>query len=227
MPPVVADPLDNTRFFFLGQRLYRYTRTGTSTWSNVQWSTFDFTVGGAAWMSALDFAPSDPQRAYAVNEEGRLFWSADHGVTWTQSSSIGGGPQYFYGQSIEAHPHNPLVAAVGGSGYSTAGVRRTFDGGVTWLALTTGLPQTLVYDLAWATDGSGDLYAATESGPYRYDTQQLTWVPIAENRTPITTWWSVEIVNQGRTARFGSYGRGIWDYELPPPPPMGLRPTLR
>ncbi|MBI5363145.1 MAG: hypothetical protein HZA53_08195 [Planctomycetes bacterium] len=224
MPPVVADPLDNTRFFFLGHRLWRYTRTGTSTWANAQWSTQDFTVGGGAWMSALDFAPTNPQRAYAVNDVGRLFWSTDHGVTWTLSSSVGGGAQYFYGQDVEAHPENPLIAVVGGSGYSTAGVRRTLDGGVTWSALTAGLPQTLVYDLAWATDGSEDVYAATESGPYRWDAQHSTWLAISENRTPITTYWSVEIVDQGRTARFGTYGRGIWDYALPEPPPRYLRP---
>lgn len=227
MPPVIADPLDNTRFFFAGQRLYRYTRTGTNTWTSAQWSTFDFTVGGAAWMSALDFAPSDPQRAYAANDRGRLFWSTDHGVTWTMSSSTGGTPQYFYGQDVEAHPTNPLVAVVGGSGYSTAGVRRTQDGGATWQPLVTGLPATLVYDLAWATDGSDDIYAATESGPWRYDNDHATWIAISENRTPITTYWSVEIANQGRTARFGTYGRGIWDFELPPPPPHYYGPPQR
>ncbi len=227
LPPVIGDPLDNSRFFFPAQRLYRYTRTGPGTWTSAQWSTFDFTVGGAAWMSALDFAPADPQRAYGANDRGRLFWSTDHGVTWNLSSSTGGTPQYFYGQDVEANPTNPLVAVVGGSGYSTAGVRRTQDGGITWQALTTGLPATLVYDLAWSIDGSDDIYAATESGPYRYDADHSQWIPISENRTPMTTYWSVEIVNQGRTARFGTYGRGIWDFELPPPPPLYLGPPSR
>ncbi|MBK7874720.1 MAG: hypothetical protein IPJ77_03050 [Planctomycetes bacterium] len=227
LPPVVADPLDNTRFFFLGQRLFRYTRTGTNTWASAQWSTQDFTLGGAAWLSALDFSRTDPQRAYAVNDRGRFFWSTDHGVTWTPSSSVGPTSHYFYGQDVEVHPTNALIAVAGGSGYSTAPVRRTSDGGVTWNAFANGLPSTLVYDLAWATDGSEDVYAATENGPYRYDAQQFHWVAISENRTPITTYWSVEIVNQGRTARFATYGRGIWDFELPPPPPMYIRPELR
>ncbi|MFO1009159.1 MAG: hypothetical protein U1F29_03770 [Planctomycetota bacterium] len=224
LPPVVADPLDVTRFFFLGSRLYRYTRTGASTWTSAQWSTQDFTAGGGAWMSALDFAPTNAQRAYAVNDVGRFFASTDHGVTWTLSSSVGPGAQYFYGQDVEVHPTNPLIAVAGGSGYSTAPVRRTSDGGATWTPFSVGLPSTLVYDLAWATDGSDDLYAATESGPYRYDAQHFTWLAISENRTPITTYWSVEIVDQGRTARFGTYGRGIWDYALPPPPPIYVRP---
>lgn len=225
LPPVVADPANNGRFFFLGHRLWRYARVGTTnTWTYAQWSTFDFTFGGGSWMSALDFAPTDPQRAYAVNDVGRFFRSTDGGVTWMASSSIGPGSHYFYGQAVEVHPENPLIAVAGGSGYSTAPVRRTTDGGVTWAPGAAGLPSTLVYDLAWATDGSEDLYAATEAGPFRYDAQQFVWVPISENRTPITTYWSVEIVNQGRTARFGTHGRGIWDFELPPPPPMYIRP---
>lgn len=225
LPPVVADPLDNRRFFFLGHRLWRYVRSGTtSTWNVAQWSAQDFTAGGGSWMSALDFAPTNAQRAYAVNDAGRFFWSTNGGVNWNLSSSVGPGSHYFYGQDVEVHPDNPLIAVAGGSGYSTAPVRRTSDGGATWNPFSVGLPSTLVYDLAWATDGSEDMYAATESGPFRYDAQHFTWMPISENRTPITTYWSVEIVNQGRTARFGTYGRGIWDYALPEPPPLYIRP---
>jgi len=219
LPMVTADPLDPNKFFFCGDKLYRYTRIG-NTWGSAQHSTFNFLTGGATYITAVAFAPTDPQRVYAANNAGRLFRSVDHGTNWTESANAGPSPHYFYGNTIAVHPTNPLEAVVGGSGYSTAGVRRTLDGGATWAALTTGLPATLVYDLAYAEDGTGDIYAATEAGAWRYVRANASWVNIMLAGTPITLYWSVEAVPGRDLMRFGTYARGIWDYRLPSAPPV-------
>ncbi|MBL8860444.1 MAG: hypothetical protein JNK02_00385 [Planctomycetes bacterium] len=219
LPMVTADPLDPNRFFFCGDKLYRYTRIGNN-WSSAAHTTFNFLTGGATYITAVAFAPSDPQRMYAANNAGRLFTSANHGVGWVESANTGPSPHYFYGNSIAVHPTNPLEAVVGGSGYSTAGVRRTLDGGATWSALTNGLPATLVYDLAYAEDGTGDVYAAAESGAWRFVRATGAWVNILEVGTPITLYWSVEAVPERHLMRFGTYARGIWDYRLPTAPPI-------
>ncbi len=214
LPMVTADPLDANTFFFAGDQLYRYVRAGNA-WNPVVHTGFNFLTGGAAYLTAVAFAPSNAQRMYAVNSAGRLFTSANHGVAWTESANSGPSPHYFYGNTIAVHPIDPLEAVVGGSGYSTAGVRRTLDGGVTWSALTTGLPATLVYDLAYAEDGSGDIYAATEAGAWRYVRANGTWVNVLQLGTPVTLYWSVEAVPSRNLMRFGTYSRGIWDYDLP------------
>ncbi|MFT7478594.1 MAG: photosystem II stability/assembly factor-like uncharacterized protein, partial [Gammaproteobacteria bacterium] len=213
LPPVVADPLDTTAFFFLARELYRYTRVNTNNWNPVQHSAQSF-GGAGSYLSAMAFAPTDPQRAYAVNDIGRMWSSTDRGVTWTESATNGANSHYFYGSALAVHPTDALEAVVGGSGYSEPGVRRTLDGGVTWQPLIDGLPSTLTYDLTYAKDGTGDIYAATEIGAYRWRRDLEVWVDIMENDAPSTLYWSVEAVPALNRIRYGTYGRGIWDYEI-------------
>jgi hypothetical protein len=85
------------------------------------------------------------------------------------------------------------------------------------------LPPTLIYDLAYGNDGS--VYAATETGPYRWHPSLNSWQSLAEPGLPITTFWSVEVVDNGSVARFATYGRGIWDWRVGPP--IGLAAVVR
>lgn len=215
LPPIVADPLDAASYFFCGDRLHRFTRTGPNSWTPSLHSAQDFGAGAASYLTALAFAPSDPQRAYAVDDAGRLYASTDRGVAWTPATPGGPNEHYFYGNALVVHPTDPLEAVVGGAGYSAAGVRRTQNGGQSWDPLDAGLPPTLVYDLVYARDGSDDLYAATEAGAYRFDRAAGSWSSIMANQAPLTLYWSVEAVGTDRI-RFGTYGRGIWDYAIPP-----------
>jgi photosystem II stability/assembly factor-like uncharacterized protein len=217
LPPILADPIDSQSFFFCADRLYRYTRVSGPTWNYVPHSTQVFSGGGASYLSALAFAATDSQRAFAATDNGKLYYSTDRGVTWTPSSSSAPSQHYFYGSAIAVHPSNPMQAVVGGSGYSTSAVVRTQDGGVSWSPLVAGLPQTLVYDLVYAGNGSGDIYAATEAGAWRFDASAGTWTNIMTTAAPLTLFWSVERVGPN-VIRFGTYGRGIWDFEIPAAP---------
>jgi len=216
LPPVVADPLDQEDFFFLGDQLWRYEHGGNG-WTESLHSTHNFAAGQGNYLTAMAFSPADPQRAYASDDAGRLYRSVDHGVTWTQSAGAGPDNHYFYGNGLAAHPTDPLRAVVCGAGYSGPGVRQTIDGGVTWQAHAAGLPNTLAYDITWAEDGTDDLYAATEAGAWRYDSALGKWVDVMGLEAPATTYWSVEAVPAAGLVRFGTYGRGIWDHLLGDP----------
>ncbi len=216
LPPVVADPLDPEHLFFLGDRLWRYERVSASGWSRQQHSAQSFAGGAASYLTAMAFAPSDPSRAYAVNDRGRYFVSNDHGASWSQAPEDGPNSHYFYGNALCVNPVVPDEAFSGGSGYSGPGVWRTTDGGTSWQAASSGLPSTLVYDLAFAGDGSGDVFAATEAGAWHFDRSTDTWSNAMQPGTPLTLYWSVEAVPGEAVMRFGTYGRGIWDYRVPP-----------
>ncbi len=218
LPPVVADPIAPGTFYFCSDRLWRYDRVSPSSWSSSHHSSQLFGGPGVpgSYLSALAFAPTDPDRAYAVTDAGRLFFSADHGVSWSESTDPAPPQHYFYGNAITVHPADPLEVAVGGSGYSGPGVVRSVDGGATWSDESAGLPPTLVYALVYAEDGSGDLYAGTEMGAWRWDRGTASWENVMGNAAPITIYWSAEVVNDGGTIRFGTYGRGIWDYAIEP-----------
>lgn len=223
LPPVVPDPTDRRVFYFLADRLWRYTPQA-GNWTPTQHSSFDFGAGAGSYLSALAFAPSDPTRVLAVNNAGRIFHSSDGGVQWTESTNSGPGSHYFYGNGLLIDPADPDHAFVCGSGYSSPGVRETTDGGVTWTDASSGLPPTLVYDIAWGPNGSADVYAATEAGAWRRDSATGQWSNLMGTAAPATTYWSVETVDASARVRFGTYGRGIWDFAvLEPGEPFGER----
>ena len=223
LPPVVADPSDNEAFYFLADRLWRYRKNGAG-WQPTQHSLQDFAAGPGSYLSALAIAPSNHQRMYAATNSGRLWWSIDGGVNWTEASDTGPSGHYFFGNALIVDPVDPLHAVVSGSGYGGPGVRETFDGGDHWLDMYEGMPATQVYDIAWSPAGNGNVFAATGSGAYRYVKALGTWQNIMGLEAPSTVYWSVETVEASHRVRFGTYGRGIWDFVLTDPVrPLGGR----
>jgi hypothetical protein len=123
--------------------------------------------------------------------------------------------QYLTGLSIVPDPVRPGTVYVGGSGYSNPAVYVSTNSGASFTAMSDSLPNTLVYALAITPDGNS-LFAATEVGPYFFD---LTggaggsWTYIGTG-APTNIFWNVEYVPALNTARFSTYGRGIWDYDM-------------
>jgi hypothetical protein len=211
MAPLAADPRNRNVVYLGARRLYRYELTGINTWSVTQ-LPFNFQSQAGEYVSAIAIAPSDPNRWYVATNQGRLYFSSDAGTNWTPSTFTSvPAPQYLTGLALAVHPTSPEVVAVGGSGYGNPGVYLSQNGGVSFSALGAGQPQTLVTDLAWGPSPAGDLYAATESGPWRHLTTSGTWESLLQNTAPMTTYWSVE--RAGSRMRFGTYGRGAWDFE--------------
>jgi len=223
IPPLTAASLDPRDFFLCASHLYRYDKSAGNNWNFSQWSAFDFGVSPGEYLGALAFSPLDPQRAYAVTDRGRLYHSGDRGVSWTASTSSAPGGQYFYGTALLASSLDVNTVYVGGSGYSGPAVLRSTDGGLSFQAWSDGLPPTLVYCLGEAPDGSGSIFCGTETAAYRRDPGSATWTDITSNQAPITTYWSVEALSHENTMRFGTYGRGIWDYRIDPQATASVR----
>jgi hypothetical protein len=79
------------------------------------------------------------------------------------------------------------------------------------------MPSTVAFNIV-ANQDETKLFAATENGPYVYIKEKEKWYSLIGKNTPIQTYWSVEYLNDSKTARFGTYGRGVWDFkelELP------------
>jgi hypothetical protein len=214
LPPVVADPVDARQFFFCASRLYRYVKGTGNNWTLTQWSTFDFGVSPGEYVSALAFSPLDPQRAWAASDRGRLYRSSDRGITWTPATTTGPSAHYFYGTALLASATDPDIVLVGGSGYSGPAIWRSTDGGASFQAYAEGLPPTLVYCLGEAPDGSGTMFCGTETSAYVRAPADAAWTDVTGTQAPITIYWSVEALPHENTMRFGTYGRGIWDYQI-------------
>ncbi len=208
LPFMVADPTEKKSFYLLGKKIWRYTRTGARAWTPVQHSNYDF----SGTLSCLEFSPLDPHRAWACTTDGRIFYSTDGAVNWTQSADTGPGSHYFYGTSLVASERNIDEVWIAGSGYSSPIVRFSDDGGVSWRTRAANLPRTLAYCLVEGPDGSGSMFLGTENGAWEWDPVAKQWNDILGAQGPITTYWSVETVPSRNVIRFGTYGRGVWDY---------------
>jgi len=217
LPPIEADPDDPEALFFAGSELYRYTRQNELFWDFERWSSEDFAESQWEYISALAFAPTDSNRAYLATNRGRMFRSDDHGLTWTRSGDLGPEAPYYYGTALVVSHDDPDVAWVAGSGYAGHPVYRTTDGGQSWIEFGQGLPQTLVYCLGEAPDGSGRLFVGTETSVYLREPGGVAWIDVTEPGVPVTIFWSVEPLFYENTMRFGTYGRGIWDLQLDVP----------
>ncbi len=215
LPPMLADPQDPTAALLGGGRIgagesHRVIR--------LQWNGSSITATASAqdFGSVITALAADALvvgRLYAVTSARQLWRSNDGGTNWSQLASNLPTHAFFYGQRILSDPVVPNRLYVAGAGYSSPGVLVSNDGGATFSPMTTGLPNTLVYDLAISPDGDW-LFAATELGAFLYEQSSQSWLDIGAAGGPAQIYWHVDFVPALQTARFSTYGRGIWDFQI-------------
>jgi hypothetical protein len=195
----------------------------THVFSNTQ-TAYDFRANsnnGTAVISAIGTAESDANRLYVATNDGTFFSSTDYGVSWTRQTSIM--PATFRPWDIVTSATNANNIFISGTGFSNSGVYRSTDGGISFTAMNTGLPLATVFEMALAPSEQF-LFAATSEGPYVYVFANNSWYPLIGTNTPLAVdFSSVDIVNVGANrvantinpiVRFGTYGRGVWDFEI-------------
>ena len=151
----------------------------------------------------------DHDRVYVSTNNGRFFYSSDGGESFTKGVSNVPGSHYLYGSTIVPSKMDANKVYLGGSGYSTAPVICSENGGKTFTAMRNGLPSTVVFQLALNEDETV-LFAATEAGPYAYIFEDEEWYDISGIDAPNQTYWSVEFLKTQNAARFGN----IWSWNL-------------
>lgn len=218
MAPIMQDPLvDKVAWWGGGSDaggayLWRIEKVGASV--NAVKQTKNFSVAGGGSISAINYSPINPNYWYLLTTGGNFYYSTDAGGTWTLTSGFNGpGSHYFYGASIEPSKTTLGEVYIGGSGYDNPAVFVSTDNGASFTGLTDGLPGTLVYDLAISSDDSL-LFAATEVAPYVYVKATNKWYNLAGNDAPLQVYWSVDYIEEIKTVRFGTYGRGAWEFKL-------------
>jgi len=165
-------------------------------------------------ISAMSYSPIDPSYRYVLTTNGRFYYSSDNGQNWTLTQGFTApDSHYFYGSTIWASPYNLGQVFIGGSGYSNPPVYISENHGINFSSMSDGLPNTLVFQLSSNPDNS-ILFAATEVGPYAYSFNQNEWFLLSGITGPDQTYWTVDFIPELNTARFGTYGRGIWDFVL-------------
>jgi hypothetical protein len=208
LAPIEADPLNPNRALLAGggigtnrNRVITLTLNGSSI-SHSEGS-FDFGT------EATDIQYSrDGLTRYVINDGGQFYGSG--GGFSLRSSGLPDG-KFFYGNCILVHATTPGTIYIAGAGYSFPGVYRSTTNGDSFSPVATGLPSTLIYHLAMSSDGT-HRFAATELGPYYYDSVASSWTAIGAAQSPDQIYWHVDYIDALQTARFSTYGRGLWDF---------------
>lgn len=223
LPPMMASPYPEEDAVYIaggsleddgGSYLIKLSAHGSRI--EAESGSFDFKAAAAEGeISAMATAPSNSNYWYVATDNGRFFYSKDAGESWEQSLNFIVQGQFFYGQAIHVSQQNENIVYLAGSGYSNPAVFVSKDGGENFEPLNRNLPNTLVLGLA-ADPGEQFLFAATETGPFVYVQEDARWYALGAQCAPNHTYWSVEYIPTLGIARFGTYGRGIWDFTLDP-----------
>ena len=180
--------------------------------NQILYSEHEFNFLGT--ISAMGYSPIDSSYRYVLTDNGKFYYSTDEGMNWIMTSSFTGpSGHYFYGSTIWPSRLDTETVYIGGSGYSNSPVYVSHDHGQTFEEINQGLPNTLVFQIAGTSDDE-ILFAATEIGPYGYSKNADEWFLLSGVSAPDQTYWTVDYIPEINTARFGTYGRGIWDFIL-------------
>jgi len=209
-----ADPEDPSTVYIAGDHIWKMRHQGGDSFAQTQLPQ-DFSFDKRDFVTALAIAPSNPSVWYAATDQGHLWYSRDRGATWTESDTTRGQNPYSSSSALLVSADDPFTCYVAGSGYGTAPVQVTRDGGATWSDASKGLPQTTVWALAFDSPARQTLYAATETGPFAFDAASRSWRSLLGGGAPIGRYFSVEGVPSAGLVRFGTFSRGVWDY-VPP-----------
>lgn len=170
-------------------------------------------IGSQGEISAMEVSPFDHDTWHVMTSNGRYFKSNDGGLNFFEWNRNLPGGHYLYGSDIMASKIDPSTLYISGSGYSTAPVSVSRDGGFTFEDMSDGLPPTLAFGLA-ANEDESLLFTSTEAGPYVYVVELGQWFSLLGSAAPYTRYWSVEYIPSLETVRFGTYGRGVWDFRI-------------
>jgi hypothetical protein len=216
--PILADPDDADVAYLAGggtdgfNHIWRLRYSGGKITG--QEMPYQFSEGNNNVVSALGISNINTNLFYAMTKMGWFFYSTDRGQNWKKSEGFSGlGGHYFYGASIASSNTDTNTVYIAGSGYSNPGVLVSYDHGESFTPIDSGLPNTLVYRIALSDDDKY-IFAATAVGPYVYIKDEGMWFDLAGINTPDQSYWCVEYIPSIMTARFGTYGRGIWDFRI-------------
>jgi uncharacterized protein (TIGR03437 family) len=221
-PPLVMDPSNPLRLYFPTQRLYQ-TNDGAGTWTAISPNLGPIAGAPAnisSSISAVAVSPSFPQALAAGTSNGKLQVTNSGGQTWVDRST--GLP----GRSVARIVFDPVTVATfyialsGFSGISPndkAGhVFKTTDFGDTWTDISANLPNIPVNDIVVDPDLPGTLYIATDIGVFQSVNGGQTWSILASG-LPNVLVQGLNLHRPSRTLRAVTYGRSMWDLNLPLP----------
>jgi photosystem II stability/assembly factor-like uncharacterized protein len=203
------DPREPNALYSASTRLWK-SEDGGDTWRPLPTATTDGSEWSAtATIRAVAFPGRDSPLLIVAKGNG-VFRSADRGLTWTSGRGLP--------DKVVTHaaidPRDPAVAFATIATTTGPSLYRSDDGGQTWAASANGLPPFAAQVLRFDPLDSNDLYCGTDVGLYRSTDRGATWARLGAG-LPASSIHDVQILEDGSLLRVGTYGRGVWELDLP------------
>ena len=217
--PFAVDPRDGNRVVFGAAHAWETTDAG-ETWA--QLGTLPFPAGDTPGnIDAVSLSSTDTKVIYA-SAGGHIFITKDEGKTWTLQDLPNVAGQKIKSIDVFAKDHRRAVAVVSEFTNGNGNVFLTTDLGKTWTDITgTGLPAlsdggTLpIWSVAFHGDSTKTLYAGGDDGVYRTTDSGGTWTRFGAG-LPTTQVFDMQLDTTLAFLAAGTFGRGIWEIQLPP-----------
>ena len=205
LTPWLASP-HNPDVIYVGKKsVYRSDDSGL-TWSTL--GTMSDTKADAIAISV-----TDPNTILVAKRD--ELWRSTNGYDFTELSNLPG--ETISDVLISSSNSNEIWVSFG-SFTNDNQVWVSYDGGDSWIDKSLGLQALPVNTMIESTDGI--IYAGTDLGVYSYD--DLSGWSIYGEGLPLTIITDLEIRSATNRLIAASYGRGVWEVELPSLPSSDL-----
>ncbi len=196
--------------------MYIGTRAGVQkSYSSGTFMTFTNTTSGILdSVIAVAVTKADTNLVYAA-KLGKIVKTINGGTTWTNITGTlpvitAGAITY-----IAVSATNPNLVFVTLSGYSAGNkVFMSSNGGTTWTNYSGTLPNIPVNCIVYQAGTNDALYIGTDFGVFTRDAAATDWSPYGTG-LPNVIVDHLEIHYGANKLRAGTYGRGLWQADLP------------
>ena len=215
-------PSDPDIIYAGAQRLWRSDNLG-DLWI----PTSEDPVDGENPILTIAIDPGNPYLVYVATASptgasAGVFKSANGGVSW---ESMNGLPDRV-AMDISIHPEDPERVYVVFSGFGSAHLYRSEDGGDSWQPLGEAyLPDVPANTLAIDPLYPDHMYLGNDLGVFASTDGGATWVSLAEGLPEALMAMHLSISASNRKLRLATHGHGVYEIDLVPPAPSGIWDT--
>ncbi len=225
--PITLDPNNALRLYVGAASLWvtNNARAGTVAWTNIKPSV-------SSNIAAIAVAPGNANVVWVGHNDGRIYKTANATAaspTWTAVDDNGATnplPNRFVERIVIDRTDSNTVF-VGLGGFSTGNLRKTSNGGTTWIDLSgsgvTGLPASPVNAIAQHPLLNDRLYVGTEVGVFASQNGGATWSTSNDGPADVSV-YDLAFLHNSTTLLAATHGRGLWTIAIREPAVTTLGP---
>lgn len=212
--PVSFDPQDSETLFYGTQRVWK-TTNATGSWSPISPDLTNGSGGGNlsyGTITSIDVSPINSDVIIAGTDDANISITQDGGTTWNNVSTT---LPNLWTTKVLADRQDPDALYVTFSGYrygsNTGHVFKSDDAGLSWLDISSNLPDIPINDIV--KDANGNLYLASDVGVFASNDDGTNWVPFGESMPSVVV-TDLHIQETEQLLYAATYGRSAFKVDI-------------